>query len=69
MYLSVFGLGPLQYLGLISVELGGESVRGLVEGGNVVEVTLQLGWKVAADGHELLHGSRVHREHRTAGVH
>lgn len=58
-YLSVFGLGPLEYLGLIFVEFGGESVCGLVQSGDFVEVVLQLGRKVAADRHELLLPSRV----------
>ena len=58
MYLSVFSLGPLEYLRLISVELGGECVRGLVEGGHVVQVALQLGRKVCANGDEFLHSQK-----------
>lgn len=64
-YLSVFVLGSLEYLGLVSVEVGGELVRGLVKGGDAVEVALQLGWKVAADGDELLLPSRVELQSRT----
>lgn len=63
-YLSIFGLGPLEYLGLIFVEFGGESVCGLVQGGDFVEVVLQLGRKVAADRHELLLPSRVRLSYR-----
>lgn len=55
MHLSVFELRLFENLCLVPAELGREAVRLFTERGDFLEVVLQLGRKVGADGQELLH--------------
>lgn len=68
-HLSVLGLRPLEYLCLIPAKLSGEAVRLFTNRGDFLEIVLQQGRKVSADGHERLLAHADERPQRVKDEH